>query len=214
MGSSLLVTLAAMAVFVQMVIHGKLWKTFWQEHDSLPPDTLSLDRYQQHRQTANTLNLIDIGIFMYDMILSNHTTMGGAKGHRHSYLHSEGICTTGSCCQVTRTPSVPGSPPAPRHRLWSCVCYPWLGESPYGHVVAHLSYCLNSVLVHNVLSGSTTVQTTEYQFESLNWIHGAFILEVLPGLHSSQSQVRSCCVSDWLHQIFTHWYLYKSSIQT
>lgn len=44
MGSSLLVILAVMSVFAQMVIQGKLWKTFWQEYDTLHTDTLSLEQ--------------------------------------------------------------------------------------------------------------------------------------------------------------------------
>lgn len=118
MSSSLLVILAAMTVFVWMFILRKLWKTFWQEYNALSPDTLPLDQYRQHRQTVITPNLTNIIIFLYDVILSNHTTMSGAKGYHDSHLPSTGVCTIGYCYQMTWTPGVPGSPPEPWHCLW------------------------------------------------------------------------------------------------
>lgn len=63
-----------------------------------------------------------------------------------SYSHAKGICAVGCCCQMTWTPSIPGSSPGSRHLLGPCVCHQWLGESPYGHDIAHLSLCLNKAL--------------------------------------------------------------------
>jgi len=77
---------------------------------------MSLDQYQQHRLTVNTLTLTDIGILTYDMVLSNHATITGAKGHRNAYLHSKDICSAGSCCKLLPDDAVtkcPWSPPEP-----------------------------------------------------------------------------------------------------
>lgn len=121
-------------------------------------------RYGQCRQAADTLPPADISgvgrvlptLFMQGIALSNHAAPAGVEGWRGSCPRSKGVCAIGCCCQMTWTPSVPGSPPEPWHHLWSSVCYWWLGESLYGRVIDHLSYCLNKAL----LSGFITPQTT------------------------------------------------------
>jgi len=48
------------------------------------------------------------------MFVSNHSSIGGAKGWHDSYLHSEGICMFGCSGQMTQTSSVPVSLLEPR----------------------------------------------------------------------------------------------------
>lgn len=109
-----------------------------QNADTPLPDALSLDRHQWCRQDADHVICV-----MYDSPKS-HIAM--------AELRSD---TTLTCIQkafvqltaAVRWPQCPvlGSLIESRHRLWPCVSYQSSGESPYRHVVPHLSYYLNKV---------------------------------------------------------------------
>lgn len=96
----------------------------------------------------------------WDWTSSNHTGIAGAKEHPDPDPQAKGICRSGCCCQMTHTPSTPGSLPQPWHHLWPCVSYRWLSEGPYGCHATHLSYCLLKAVIYEVLSDPITVWTT------------------------------------------------------
>ena len=133
------------------------WERPSKVADTLPPDTLPPNWHQQRRQDAARIIQVT-----YDSLISHYHWW--SRGANVTLTRIEkGICRIGCRCQMTQTPSVPGSPPEPWHRLLSCVCCRWLGEPLYGRVVAHLSCCINKALFYIVLSGSVTVQTTVAQ---------------------------------------------------
>ena len=108
-----------------------------QRIDTLPP-TLSLHQHWQCWQEAAHIIYVS-----YDSLKSYcHWCIRGVvqiltafKSHLHNWL----------LLQVTQTSNIPGSLMKSGNSLWPRVCYWWLDDLPYRHIVVHFSYSLNKV---------------------------------------------------------------------